>query len=401
VIHELEPRGYHTVRPLFCAWRPYLVTAAVIEGRIPGKIYADHPRRPRSALLWDHAEGELYLAGCAGGEALNRALNDCIRRCIRPYAQAHLPDLSEFTLYCDPRACQGRLDVVLSGTNPMQHHRRLYTLRQLAVDWRSRLPDGYEMAPVDAALLARRDLEGMDTMRDWVLGSWRSAADLERDEVGFCLVHGGALASWCVSEYTTRPADGDGRACQLGIYTREAYRRRGFATLVAAAAVERCLANGIERIGWHCWDANVGSAATAEKVGFVLAERLPVYNACFNLFDNFLLQAHYHSQAQREEQALQRWERAFAMWEAGNPEALGSPHCKAHPETLGWCYYAAARARAGRDETDAALEHLHKAVGSGWAGVERLREDEVWAPLRGSPGWNALLARLEECAGGQ
>ena len=31
-----------------------------------------------------------------------RALNDCIRRQIRTYAQAHLPDFSEYTLYCDP-----------------------------------------------------------------------------------------------------------------------------------------------------------------------------------------------------------------------------------------------------------------------------------------------------------
>ena len=100
MLHELESQDYERARPLFARWRAYLVIFAVLDGTCPGQVYVDDREHPRTALLWDHAEGELYLAGEAHNEALNHALNTCIRDQIRPYAQAHLPDLSEYTLYC-------------------------------------------------------------------------------------------------------------------------------------------------------------------------------------------------------------------------------------------------------------------------------------------------------------
>ena len=285
---------------------------------------------------------------------------------------------------------------MLDGLNPMPHRRRLYALEELRVDRRSPIPEGYQMVPLDEALFRREDLKGMDTMADWVLGDWRTAAQFAERELGFCLVHGEELVSWCATEYTCEPVPGTGRMCHLGIYTREGYRRRGFATRVATATVEHCLASGIEQVGWHCWASNEASAATARRVGFDLAAEQVVYNGCYNPFDNLLLQAHYHARANRPQEALARWERAFAMWEAQDPEAVGSPHCQANPDTVGWCYYAAARVRAGQGQQEAALSHLHRALDNGWADVERLRGDDRLAGLRGSPGWDALLARLGE-----
>ena len=149
MICELEPEDCGKARPLFAKWRPYLVISAVIDGNCPGKVYVDVRDNPRTALLWDHAEGELYLAGYAHNEGFNRALNDCIRHQIRSYAQAHLPHLSEYTLYCDPEVWGAGLDVVLAGMNPMEHHRKLYVLKALKEDWRARVPDGYTMVRID------------------------------------------------------------------------------------------------------------------------------------------------------------------------------------------------------------------------------------------------------------
>ena len=126
MISELEPRNYEKVRPLYAEWRLYLVIYAVIDGKCPGGVYVDDQEHPQTALLWDHAEGELYLAGEARDASLGRALNDCIRHRIRPHAEAHLPHLSEYTLYCDPEAWGPKLDVVLDGLNPMEHRRKLY-----------------------------------------------------------------------------------------------------------------------------------------------------------------------------------------------------------------------------------------------------------------------------------
>jgi RimJ/RimL family protein N-acetyltransferase len=402
MMYRLDPGEYERVRPLYTAWRPYLAIFAVIDHTCPGRIYVDDLDDPQTAILWDHAEGELYLGGGEPGAArdpsLARALNDCIRHRIRPYAEANLPDLSEYTLYCDTAVWGDQLDVVLDGLNPMQHRRRLYVLKEPRVNWRTHVPKGYEMVPVDEPLFARRDLVGIDTLNEWVLGDWRSAAEFAARDVGFCLIHGDELVSWCASEYTCEPFPGAGKMCHLGIYTSERYRRQGFATLVASATAERCLESGITDIGWHCWDANMASAATAQKVGFELLRDQPVYNGCWNLFDNLLLQAHYHAQARRMLEAVACWEGAFAMWEAKDPEALNAPHCRDHPDTIAWCYYTAARARAGWGDAGAALAHLHRAIDNGWANVQRVRTDERFATLHDMPEWETLLSRLADAA---
>jgi len=395
VITELESQDYGRVRALYNEWHSRLVTVAVLEGRCPGRVYVDDVEHPRSALLWDHDEGELYLAGAPDNAAFNRAANELIRGQMRAEAQANLPDLSEFTLY-GQGAWQDVMGVVLDGTNPMRHHRKHFTLQRLCVEWCALLPDGYAMVPLDTALFGREDLAGVETMRDWVLGDWRTAAEFERDDRGCGVIHRtqSALVAWCASEHTCQPVPGGPRACEVGIYTREGYRRQGFATLVAAATVERCLAQGIEQLGWHCWDSNLGSAATALKVGFELSDVQPVWNACFNTFDNWMLQAHYHNQAGRSAEALGCWERAFEMWEARHPDAVASPHMRGHPDTIGWCYYAAARARSQLGDEAAALRYLNRALDEGWHDAVSLREDATLAQVRELPGWEALATRL-------
>jgi hypothetical protein len=96
------------------------------------------------------------------------------------------------------------------------------------------------------------------------------------------------------------------------------------------------------------------------------------------------------------EEALVRWEQAFAMWEDKHPEAVDSPHLRHHPDTVRWCSYAAGRARAQLGDPEAALRHLNRALDEGWRDVERLREDEALAGLRGTPGWDALLQRTSK-----
>jgi len=54
---------------------------------------------------------------------------------------------------------------------------------------------------------------------------------------------------------------------EISINTAEAYRRRGLATLTAAAFIEECLERGLQP-NWECWWTNTPSTALAEKLGF-------------------------------------------------------------------------------------------------------------------------------------
>ena len=390
-MYELERGDYARVRALYKEWGHYLSVSAVLDGRCPGKVWADDLSEPRTGLLWEFAEGELFLASPGADEALSRSLNRCILE--RVYAEAReMPHLSEFTLYCEPLAWEGQLDIVLRDTHPMMHHRKCFALKKLRADWRGMIPEGFVLTEIDGELFSRTDLANHDVMAEWVLGLWRTPEDYQEQDIGTCLLHDNEVVSWCASEFTSLPA----RACEVGIYTSEAYRRQGFATLTAAATVERCLERGIEHIGWHCWSRNVASAATARKVGFELVAEHRVYNACFNRFDNHLLQAHYHRQADQVREALAAWEQGFAMWEAGDREARCSPHFAQHTDAIGWCYYAAGRVRAQLGEPHAALRYLHKAIDNRWADAERLARDEALVTLRQAPGWEALRARIDE-----
>jgi len=54
---------------------------------------------------------------------------------------------------------------------------------------------------------------------------------------------------------------------EIGVATAEEHRGKGYATLIAAHAIERCLAMG-RRAVWSCESDNLSSAAIARKLGF-------------------------------------------------------------------------------------------------------------------------------------
>jgi predicted GNAT family acetyltransferase len=58
-----------------------------------------------------------------------------------------------------------------------------------------------------------------------------------------------------------------GNQRELGVATVMDQRGKGLATLVTAACLEHCQANGFQP-NWHCLDENTASWLIAEKIGF-------------------------------------------------------------------------------------------------------------------------------------
>jgi len=79
------------------------------------------------------------------------------------------------------------------------------------------------------------------------------------------------VITWCLSEYNL------GERCEVGIATAEEYRRRGLSTITGLAFIEQARANGIRRIGWHCWTRNEGSVSAARRLNFDLVKELQAY----------------------------------------------------------------------------------------------------------------------------
>jgi GNAT superfamily N-acetyltransferase len=137
-----------------------------------------------------------------------------------------------------------------------------YTITEPKHDWRTRLPAGYTLRPVDRDLLNERHLQNLDLLMEEMCSERPSVTDFLDKSFGFCAMYGDEIVGWCLSEYNTPTR------CEVGIEALAAHRRRGLATAMASALIEQALSRGLSRINWHCYAGNAPSVATALRVGF-------------------------------------------------------------------------------------------------------------------------------------
>ena len=117
------------------------------------------------------------------------------------------------------------------------------------------IPDGHSLRKIDEELF--------NALTGKVVPSfyWKDYAEYSKNGKGICVMHGNEPASWAFS------AASSSLECDIGIETAEAYRLRGLAFIAAAAAIRDMLPE--KRPAWTCQRSNLGSARTAEKLGFV------------------------------------------------------------------------------------------------------------------------------------
>ncbi|HHX64459.1 MAG TPA: GNAT family N-acetyltransferase [Chloroflexi bacterium] len=104
--------------------------------------------------------------------------------------------------------------------------------------------------------------------------------------------------------------------CELGIYTDAGHRRRGLATAAALALIERLMARGTTRIGWHCWRSNVASGATALKVGMEKVCDYSVYFAAYDEAVNLAANGNMRLCDSRYDEAMPWFDRALSTGRA-------------------------------------------------------------------------------------
>ena len=369
MIHELPAHAYEKVRPVFKTLDHNLAVNSIIAGLTRARIYVDDPLNPRAAITW--IKHRVYLAGSTHNDGFNRAVDELFTAQI--YPQNVAAGRSEFALYYAPDDWEEKIDVILRDKAPIKDQRQYFVFKQLKHDWRSLIPEGFTMQPVDDKLLAKTGLKNLDQLAAEMQSERHSVDDFLSKSFGFCLVHGDEIVAWCLSEYNSE------HRCQVGIETLEGYRKRGLATLTASALVEHALSNGITTVGWHCWSSNHASAATAKKVGFEKARDYPVYYALFDQVANLGLNGNVHFKQKRYREALRWYEKAFQRGKA--------------PE---WIYWNAACASALIGERDPALNYLNQLIDHGFTDLELVKDSPHLESLHGTQGWKELLDKLAE-----
>ena len=254
-------------RPLFNELGYNLAIDSIIGGITKGLAFADNEDKPQTALLWNLMD-TLILAGLPDDSVINQQMNWLLEAVVFPNArQRFIPSL---TLHYSPLAWREQEEILLAGIPFSQAHRRYYQFIEQKTDWTTQIPEGSQVRPIDRSLIVDDSLGNISEVRGWLSSFWNTIESFETHGLGFCLVIGDIIASWCLAVYAS------GRHVELGLATAAEYRNRGFATLVGGACIDLCLRS--DRIPhWHSFEDNRPSIVVAEKLGFGLPQTYPVY----------------------------------------------------------------------------------------------------------------------------
>jgi RimJ/RimL family protein N-acetyltransferase len=235
---------------------------SVIECRQTGRIFVDQPDQPQCVIVWHPTEiGFVY--GKAGPDELiddvhdllfNRLYKDNGFIAVVPGSQAWDKNLSAMP---DCNLLQTRISY-------MFHPEKFEPNR----NWTSRLLPNVRVARLDATL---RDQMIAEFYFDDFNQSWHTD-DFLANGFGFCLMIENTIASVCL----TYAACTSSKEVEITVCTGEAFRSKGWGTLVVTAFIDYCLANGLTPV-WSNSVNNQASSALGEKMGFEPKAPYPLY----------------------------------------------------------------------------------------------------------------------------
>lgn len=237
--HQLTP----AIITLFDTTKPTMLRAFnVLEGTMRGQILVDDSAQPSWAIVRDTIYGTLYLGGQFTPSLLAtvvdsfRAQGDVGISCWPDDPINHMlppnPDYDGTTLYFRDRSA----DVVLASLQP-------------------ELPAPYTLVQRDEHLLTQ-SFDYAST-----LDAFGSVVNVMRLTLGVVLLHDRLLVCEAATGAATHGQ------IEVGVTTAEAYRQRGYATVVCARLIELCERRGYAT-WWDCAKHNSASTRLARKLGY-------------------------------------------------------------------------------------------------------------------------------------
>ncbi len=369
-LHLLEPQYFSRVEPLFRELAgQHLFCAGVLAGKYPGQIIVDDAGRGRSALM---IKGGMwcYLGGDASNPEFNRAIGEALA------AKQWVGEDAWGLLFIHPTdEWRAVLDTLIPERRPVVTPRKFYLADAEHFNAPPAIPDGFSLRWMDESLRAHVEGDLPEDVTN-VLALRAGNADPDCAAFGYVAVHERTCAAWAMVDCIV------GDRGEIGLFTADAYRRRGLALAVSGATLQYGLAHGLSAIHWDVVAYNTPSVRLAEKHGlkFILEydQALIVYakeSYLANLAWDHLDRDEFRATVEVCEELL-----AFK-----SDDQYG--------------HYLAGAAWAGLGEKEKALQSLNRAVDYGWGDVGLLENTSSLEGLRGTPEWEALLARVKGAAG--
>jgi RimJ/RimL family protein N-acetyltransferase len=265
-VFELASGEISRFAPLFKSLGGCIPLQGILENRHPARVFVDQIQNPACAFVWD-MWGHFYLAGDPNQKKFLPALKGVLENELLPGSQAL--GQSGFILWTDTLAWESMLPDLLPGRSLIKIYRRTFEFDP-ATFYEGRyarpaVPSQFSLQTIDANVLRNNP-----DMAAEILTAWETPEHYLRNGTGICLLNGEMIVSACFSMFI-----GAG-AAEVNVFTREEYRRQGFAILSAAGFIDACLKQGL-RPNWECFWDNLPSARLAENLGFKAQTDIPVF----------------------------------------------------------------------------------------------------------------------------
>ena len=216
---------------------------AVLDGVAAGRVFTDHPTHPTWTVVQEAGFGTIY----PGGDLPPTVLSQLI---VALRAQGDVligmwPD-------------DARLDQLPPGAD-YDGWVVEFSQRDTPTKPFPPIPDDLALLPIDLDLFDR--LIG----REMYCAIFGSAEAALLHGFGLCLVRPSSVGQKLLCQAYAGP-----RALgmiEIGVDTRDDYRRRGYGTITCAALIEQCEQQGYPTY-WNCDKRNEASLALAHRLGF-------------------------------------------------------------------------------------------------------------------------------------
>jgi RimJ/RimL family protein N-acetyltransferase len=250
-LREPFPSEVHT---LFKEYDYQVSVLSVLHGNLRGTIFVDNPSKPKTGIMMN-PEG-LFIAGNPKLEAFNTQLHIYLDALIKKGAP--LRDTDDLWFYIDHHQWENQFPILFPSRSPFKVGRLHFSIQLPARDWRNLMPKGYQIHRADENFDCS-ELSFPEDVHEWVEGNMEEY--LKRG-FGAVLTCRDNVVSWCTADCSFKDS------CEIGIITTKDERRKGLGSLTVLAALDFCYKSGFSEVGWHTGVCNLGSIATAKKVGF-------------------------------------------------------------------------------------------------------------------------------------
>jgi GNAT superfamily N-acetyltransferase len=266
MLHKLETGQYPAVQALAQKMPIHLAIESVLKGKSPGFVITDDPVRPTAAFI--STGDRCFLLGSHGNLSFNEELSVYLQERLLPEAARSGDGL--FVLYYAPPKRKNEIKALFGRMEPIFKNRHYLSIELSQLPMECPLPTGYSLHPVDYSMIENPDLEHVGLLIEEILSEAPTVKHFLDNCFGICVQYKDILVGWCLSEYNLD------LKCEVGIETLRPYQRQGVGSAMAGALIREAEIRGYKQVGWHSYENNQASSATAHKAGFVKAAEYPV-----------------------------------------------------------------------------------------------------------------------------